>query len=773
MKTTVAKNIQAPSQSMDFSKVFHTLIGYWWMFILSFVVCFGILFLYLRKTPPSYLISSTVLVEDDALASFTGVGSGKGNSMLKSMMGGGDVNVFNEIEILASENLCAKTVSELGINCRYLEKTGFLKKKDHYGTSPIVVDAPKELFDTLSVSLPFKIEVHADGKADITVKKGMFSNFAELEGVELPATVKTPFGLFVVKPTKYFTPKHEYSITAMVSGIIPAAIGLQKDMTVDQKAKKTDIIYMDVMDSDVQRGRDILTTLIRLYNERGIKEKDTQGLATAKFIDERLTLIYKNLMGSEAEIEAYKKAHNLVDPVAQSKASIMKEEASENAIIALETQYRIAGMIKGFITDPSNKHSLIPFEADSTSAGMVRAYNALITQRQHLENSAKGDNPALQQLDQQLHAMRENMLGSVNNALGALRIKLDKAKAVHGESQGELSEIPSTERETRNLYRDQAIQNELYIFLLQKREENALKMAAAAPKGKTVDAAYANSDPVKPKKPLLAFVALIMAVIIPIAILYIKKAMQTKFISTSDLEGVAKAPVLGHIYQHKNKDTLVIGEGVGESKNTELFRYLRSNVQFMLPEDNDKVILVTSCTKEEGKSFVAANVASSLAMLGKRVALVELNLRKPQLAEAFSILSPNGLSSYLSNSEITLADIAKSDPSGVDVYVAGTVPPNPSELLQGSRIKQLMDDLCEDYDFMVIDSASLAAVSDTFSLTQYANEILVVVRANSTKHAHVKWVNRLIEDGKLKNVGFVLNRVKTSDENALKIGNDK
>ena len=469
MKSKAKQYTTAPKESLGTSNFLRTAIRHWWLFALSFIFCFGILFLYLRKTLPSYIVSSTVLVDDQSL-SFAGIGNSKGNSMLKNMIGGGDVNVFNEIEILASENLAAKTVDALDINCRYYEKTGFLKKQDHYGTSPIIVEAPKELFDTLSVTLPFKIKVYADGKTDITVKKGMFSNYAELKGVELPATVKTPFGLFVVKPTQYFTPKHEYSITASVAGNIPAALELQKDMTVDLKAKKTDIVYMDVMDNDVKRGRDILNTLVRLYNERGMKESDTQGMTTARFIDERLSLIYKNLMGSEAEIEAYKKAHSLVDPYTQVKSSIIKGETSESAIIALETQYRIASMIKGFITDPANKHSLIPFESDSLSAKMVRSYNALITQRQHLETSAKADNPALVQLDQQLNAMRENMLGSVNNALGAMRIKIDKAKDVQGESKGDMSQFASTERETRTLYRNQAIQNELYIFLLQKRE---------------------------------------------------------------------------------------------------------------------------------------------------------------------------------------------------------------------------------------------------------------------------------------------------------------
>ena len=770
MKSKAKQYTTAPKESLGSSNFLHTAIRHWWLFALSFIFCFGILFLYLRKTLPSYIVSSTVLVDDQSL-SFAGIGNPKGNSMLKSVMGGGDVNVFNEIEILASENLAAKTVDALDINCRYYEKTGFLKKQDHYGTSPIIVEAPKELFDTLSVTLPFKIKVYADGKTDITVKKGMFSNYAELKGVELPATVKTPFGLFVVKPTQYFTPKHEYSITASVAGNIPAALELQKDMTVDLKAKKTDIVYMDVMDNDVKRGRDILNTLVRLYNERGMKESDTQGMTTARFIDERLSLIYKNLMGSEAEIEAYKKAHSLVDPYTQVKSSIIKGETSESAIIALETQYRIASMIKGFITDPANKHSLIPFESDSLSAKMVRSYNALITQRQHLETSAKADNPALVQLDQQLNAMRENMLGSVNNALGAMRIKIDKAKDVQGESKGDMSQFASTERETRTLYRNQAIQNELYIFLLQKREENALKMAAAQPKGKLVDEAYAASEPVKPKKPLLAFVALIMTFALPFFILYVKKLLKNKIGSQDELEAITPAHLLGQIYHAREDELQVIADT--NTKNAELFRYLRGNVQFVLPESTDKVVLVTSAVAAEGKSYIAANVASSLALMGKKVALVELNLRKPSLGEMFGIIASKGMSDYLSNGEVSLHDIVSTTADGLDVYVAGTVPPNPSELLQGSRAAQLMEQLREQYDYVVVDSASLATASDTFSLTSQADATVVVLRANSTKQAYVKWINRLMAEGKLSNVGFVLNGVKNSDDTSIKIGNDK
>ena len=745
---------ETPSESTSSIKLIPTILRYWWLFLLSFVICFGLLFLYLRITPSSYLIVSTIMVEDDPFISFVGGGSSKSNSMLKSVMGG-DANVYNEIEILGSESMVAKTIGELGINCRYYEKTGFMKKKDHYGTSPIVVEAPKEVFDTLSVSLPFKIKVHANGTADITVKKSFFKNYAKLEGVQLPATVKTPYGLFVVKPTKYFTPNHEYTITASVAGIIPAALSLQEDMTVDQKAKKTDLIYVDVVDSDVKRGRDFLTTLVRLYNERGLEDKDKQGMVTAKFIDDRLSLIYKNLMGSEAEIEAYKKAHNMVDPFLKAKTAIAKEESSEAALVALETQYRISGMIKSFITDPSNRLSLIPFETDSTSASMVRAYNALITQRQHLAHSAKADNPALVQLDQQLNAMRENMIGSVNNALGALKIKIEQAKSVLGEGKSGVNDFASAERDTRNLYRDQAIQNELYLFLLQKREENALKMAAAQPKGKTVDAAFAGEKPVKPKKAIALLIALIFAIALPVVWIYTKLLLDNKVRNRLGLKELSKAPILGGVSHNKEFSYIYPEEG----NSYDEFRVIRDNLQFMLPNQDCNVVALTSASAAEGKTYLAINLASAFAKLGKKVALVELNFREPCLAKVLNLPTNNALTSFVSQSNITISEIVQtynSEPL-LDIYPAGTVPPNPSELLQNERTAQLFKQLRSQYDVVIVDTVGACIVSDTLSVAKYSDTTVVVVRANSTKNSNIYALNQLLEEGKLKNMGFVLN----------------
>ena len=745
---------ETPSESTSSIKLIPTILRYWWLFLLSFVICFGLLFLYLRITPSSYLIVSTIMVEDDPFISFVGGGSSKSNSMLKSVMGG-DANVYNEIEILGSESMVAKTIGELGINCRYYEKTGFMKKKDHYGTSPIVVEAPKEVFDTLSVSLPFKIKVHANGTADITVKKSFFKNYAKLEGVQLPATVKTPYGLFVVKPTKYFTPNHEYTITASVAGIIPAALSLQEDMTVDQKAKKTDLIYVDVVDSDVKRGRDFLTTLVRLYNERGLEDKDKQGMVTAKFIDDRLSLIYKNLMGSEAEIEAYKKAHNMVDPFLKAKTAIAKEESSEAALVALETQYRISGMIKSFITDPSNRLSLIPFESESTSAAMVKSYNALITQRQHLAHSAKADNPALVQLDQQLNAMRENMIGSVNNALGALKIKIEQAKSVLGEGKSGVNDFASAERDTRNLYRDQAIQNELYLFLLQKREENALKMAAAQPKGKTVDAAFAGEKPVKPKKAIALLIALIFAIALPVVWIYTKLLLDNKVRNRLGLKELSKAPILGGVSHNKDFSYIYPEEG----NSYDEFRVIRDNLQFMLPNQDCNVVALTSASAAEGKTYLAINLASAFAKLGKKVALVELNFREPCLAKVLNLPTNNALTSFVSQSNITISEIVQtynSEPL-LDIYPAGTVPPNPSELLQNERTAQLFKQLRSQYDVVIVDTVGACIVSDTLSVAKYSDTTVVVVRANSTKNSNIYALNQLLEEGKLKNMGFVLN----------------
>lgn len=767
--------INSPKEkTIDFSSILREYAKYWWLFIASFVVCGALAGFYLKIKSPTYLVASSILIGDDdaAMSGGAGASKGQGSSIMKSLIGGGNANVDNELVIMGSESLNAQMISVLDINRSYYQKTGFLQKKDLYRTSPVTVDAPEQIFDTLSVTLKFKIEINKSGKANISVKKGMFNTIVEMKDVQLPTAVKTPYGIFTVNKTRYYVPGKELTINAVLSGNIAKSEALSEDMTIKVMSKKADAIYLDVLDTDVKRGRDILNTLMALYNERGLKDKDNQAINTAKFIDERINLIYKNLMGTEAEIESYKKAHKMVDPEIQVKSIIGKQDITQSKLIGMETQYRIVKMIKDFIANPTNKHTIVPFEADSTAASSaIKTYNKLLTDRMRLSGSAKDNNQSLKILDEQIDVMRNTVKKSIDNTLAAIRIQMSQVGSVNAEATDKVNELPTTEREAKNLYREQEIQNELYIFLLQKREENALRLASTTPKGKVVDPAYAMSKPITPKLSIVLMLTLLGGFFIPIIIIQLKKALNTKFNTQDELEAIANSPVIGHIHHNRHNTPLVVKSGK-TSSIVELFRYVRNNVQFMLNGKNDKVVLVTSGVSGEGKSFISTNVASSFALLGKKVALVGMDIRSPKLADMLNLKSVPGVTSYLADPEQTIDSVVQhiSEVDGLDVLVGGAIPPNPSELLLSNRTAQFIDELRSRYDVIIIDSAPVGMVSDTFSLAKFADATLFVTRANYTKRNMVKFLNKLVETNRLPNVGLIINDTKPSSDNTYGYG---
>ena len=753
-------NYNKPQQAIDFPALVGRYRRYWWLLLASLVVCLGLAVLYLKVVKPKYIVCTTLLVDQGDNS------GGAGASLLRSLaIGGGGSRVDDEVVVLGSHELRCNMIKKLRLNRYYEERKSMFKRVDLYGDSPIEIDAPDALFDTLSISMTFKVKINERGRADVTVKKGMFNTLAQYSDAQLPLSVKTIYGIFSVRTTQHYVPHKEYTINARVSGNIPAAEALGERMTTKLVSKKSNAIYMAVTEPNTQRGRDMLNTIVALYNERGQQEKDEQAINTGKFIEDRLGLIYKDLTGSEAEIEAYKRAHNMIDVGLQTKSLIGKQEIADRAIINLETKYRIAGMIKDFVNDPANRNAFIPFSADSTAAsGSIKAYNALVMQRMKLSQSAKDDNQVIQRIDEQIETMRGNVVRGVDNTMDAIKIQIARAQAESASSGGTLSNYPSEEREARALYRQQGIQNSLYTFLLQKREENALLLAATTPKGKVVDHAYAKTKPVSPHKSVVLFVALIAGLLLPLVLLYFKNLFYTKFATEAELEEIAAMPVIGHIHHNRHDEFLVVQEG--RTWNiVELFRYVRNNIQFMLSGDDDKVVLVTSSVSGEGKSFVSLNVAAAFALLGKRVALVGMDIRKPQLASMLGGISDApGVTAFLSQSSVSLADVVQHAAAvdGLDVIVGGTIPPNPSELLLNDRVKQLFDLLRENYDVIIVDSAPVAMVSDTFSLSRWADAVVCVTRANYTKRSQVKQLNRMVAEGRLKNASVLINDTSTT-----------
>ena len=762
--------LQPAEKVIDFEAIYKKNKRYWWLFALCVAGCLAMAVLYLYVKKPVYRIQASVLVAQDD-------DSSGGASLLKSLsLGSIGSKVDDEVLIMDSREVSTEMIRRLGINRTYIEKKGFLKTVDHYGTSPLAVDAPQALFDTLMVAMKFNVEVDKDGKADITVKKGRFKTLASLEGVALPASVKTVYGTFVVRPTKHYKAGEPLEMKIVVMGDQVKSESLDDDLDAYIISKKSNGIMIDVEDNNIERGKDMLNTMIDIYNERGQQEKDAMAVNTAKFIEDRLGLIYTELTKSEADIENYKRSHNMVDAGLRTKELAEKRSAAEMSAIQLETNYRIMSMVKEFLESPSNKSQMIPFsissEDDKASSSAINSYNELVLERMKVANSAKEGSEVLAMMDEQIDKMRSNVISSVNNQMAALRVQINRAKQVEGQSQGEISTLPTGEREMRDLYRQQGIQNTLYTFLLQKREENSLLLAATTPKGKIVDHAYSFSEPVSPKKPLILLGALLAGLLIPVLILWVKNLFNTKFASKEELEEITIVPVIGHVHHNRHREDLVVREGK-TSSIVEMFRFIRGNTQFLMRGSDDKVLLVTSSVSGEGKTFMSANLAASFALLGKRVALVGLDIRRPKQAQMLGLKKTPGVTAYLSQQSVTLDDIIQpcKEVAGLDVLVGGVVPPNPSELLQGDRIKQLIAELRSRYDVVVLDTAPTAMVSDTFSLAPLADATIYVTRANYTQRGIIKQhLNRIAEAGQLPNIAAVLNDTKPTDDNSYGYG---
>ena len=760
---------QQEEQIIDFGAFVRKYKRYWWLFLLSLIACISLAFVYLKIAKRVYNVKAVVLVAQDDN------GAGAGASLLKSMklMGQGS-KVDDEMVVFSSQELCTQVVKQLKLNRSYVEDKGWFKpERDHYNSSPIEVIAPEEMYDTLS-SVKFKIDVDKAGRANIKATSGKHK-LADVKGATLPTTLKTVYGTFAIKATEKFKQGKECHITARLTGNQILGERLNKRIKVKLASKKSNGINLSIAENNKSRGMDILNTLMDLYNDRGQREKDEQAINTAKFIDERLALIYKGLTSSEADIESYKKAHKIVDPELQIKSAVAKQELSDRAIVKLETNKQLLGMVRDFVSNPANKHSYIPFEVDSSAAsGSIRAYNNLLAKRQELAQSAKGDNLALKQLDEQIDAMHGNVLQGINSSIKGVDMQLNKMRSQANMTASEMGQVPTEEREARELLRQQGIQNTLYTFLLEKREENALVLAATTPKGKIVDHAYAQTTPISPNRMVVLVMALLASLLLPLLLVYLKDLFTTKFSNQDELEEISQVPFIGHIHHNRHNTQLVVKEGK-TSAIVELFRYVRNNLQFMLNKEDDKVILVTSSVSGEGKSFISTNIASSFALLGKRVALVGMDIRSPKLATMLDLQEVPGVTSYLSRSDVTLDQIAQPcrEVNGLDVFVGGAIPPNPSELLLSDRVKDMFRDLRERYDVIIVDSAPVAMVSDSFALDKYSNATVYVTRANYTKRNLIKFMNRIAANKQLKNMCVVLNDTKPSNDNTYGYGYGK
>lgn len=748
---------QNDAEMIDFGEMIRDAVKKWYVFAISVVVCVGLAFVYSKIHNTEYLVKANMIIsqEDDTspAASLAGLGSLFGSS----------ANVDDEVFAVSSHTVFKNVARELGINQRHVTRTGFLRSQFQYTDYPVAVKCNPSIPDTLRTGLSFKVVADTDG--DVSVKvKARRDVIAEVKDAKFPVKLSTPYGEFTLDKTPYFPADEKVKTYISLMGYDDAAEMIARKVDIDIASRKSNVIELQLESTDIEYAKDVLNSIIEQYNLRGLEEKNARNLKTLEFVDSRLGLLGNDLVDSEANIESFKKSNGIVDVEAEATYQITKKGKFEEELIAAETELEVIKMIKEFLSNPENRYELVPvmLSEGNQQNTAINGYNDLIMKRITLMQDAHGSNAALKALNGQIDAFRQNILATIDRSYESTQIKVRDLRNGMNSTESRLGSIPSQERQYRDIMRQQTIKEQLYIFLLQQREETSMMLANSKLKGQIIDEAYALNEPLGMGRMMLLAIAFVLGLVFGALYLYLKKLLRNKFENREELEKLTRIPILGEMCTDHSGNALVVREG-GSNSAAELFRLMRTNLQFILSGNDDKVILLTSTISGEGKSFISINLASSLALLKKRVLLVGLDVRNPKLTEYLNLPVAPGFTEYIAGDRFTLKDIIRKDAvqPGMDIITSGPVPPNPSELLNNEKVDRTFAELRKMYDFIVVDSAPVGMVSDTFSLTRVADATVYVTRANYSTKKEINFFNAIYRDARLKKMSLVINGTHT------------
>lgn len=744
---------------------------YWKWFLASLLLAGTIAVGYIKAVDPTYNIVANVKLQTDQ-------GGAKIASSLVRSFGLGDIagsdNIHDEAAIMSSQSHMRDMIYDLGLYADYnLKKFPF--DKSLYRLAPVLLEVNRAALDTLSYYIDFEVKVRKDKSVEVkAISQG--EKIGYYEGA-LPASIETSYGNYNLRFSEKGLAEDSYSMRIGLLGLNYAAELYRGKIVIGAAGNNSDIISLNVLDTDRDRGRDILNKLVELYNEDTKNDKNQEAENTARFIQERIALLSVELGTLEQKLEEFKRNNNLVNIDAESRSFISKYQDLQEKTTELNIQQDITNMLNSYVADPKNRFELIPSNTGVSSgvAEAVGAYNSAILERSRLLQNTTENNPVIKTMDEQIDKLRKNVQASVENVQKDLSIRKRDWQGLEGEVRSRMSEMPRQEREYIEMERQRQVKSELYVFLLTKMEETQLTLASTTPKAKIIDAAYNTYKPVAPRKKVVLGIALLLGVMVPVIIIYLLDVFKTKIHTKEELEGATSIPVLGEIGLDKEAGNIAVADGLTTS-TVELFRLVRTNLQFILKKD-EKVILVTSSVSGEGKSFFTVNLAISFSLIkGKKVALVGLDIRNPKLTEYLSIKKKEGLTLYLASDEMKPEDIIIPRPDlhpNLSVIPAGPIPPNPAELLLGDRLDEFFNYLRQNYDYIIVDSAPVGMVSDTFSLNRVIDATVYLFRANYTNKSNLKLAESIVEEEKLKNVNLVINGTTTKSAYGYGYGADR
>ena len=746
---------------------------HWPWFVISIIICIACAWGYLRLTTPIYNISATVLIKDEKKGGGASMSSDLEKMGLEGFVSSSS-NVDNEIEVLRSKSVAREVVNNLGLFVTYMDEDEF-PSKELYHTSPVLVSLTHQEADKLPGRMEINMILQPTGALGVQITVGEKEYRKQFD--KLPAVFPTDEGtvaffanndtLSAVCPENITKERH---ITAFINRPFSVLKEYVNSLSIAPTSKTTSVVVISLENTNTRRGRDYINKLLEMYNINANNDKNEVAQKTAEFIDERIGIISKELGSTEQDLENFKRSAGITDLSSEAQIALTGNAEYEKKRVENQTQINLVMDLQRYMK--GNEYEVLPSNIglqDAASAGAIDRYNQMLVERKRLLRTSTENNPTIINLDTSIRAMRTNVQATLDATLKGLQItKEDLAREASRYSR-RINDAPTQERQFVSIARQQEIKSGLYLMLLQKREENAITLAATANNAKIIDEALADDNPISPKKTIVYLAALVLGVGLPVGVIYLIGLTKFKIEGRADVEKLTSLPVVGDIPLADEKTGSI---AVFENQNnlmSETFRNVRTNLQFML-ENGKNVILVTSTISGEGKSFISANLAISLSLLGKKVVIVGLDIRKPGLNKVFNIpKKEHGITQYLTNTTANLMDFVQPSDINKNLFIlpGGTVPPNPTELLARGGLEKAIETLKANFDYVILDTAPVGMVTDTLLIGRVADLSVYVCRADYTHKAEFTLINELAENNKLPNLCIAVNGL---DLNSRKYG---
>ena len=726
---------------------------HWKWFLLGIMIAMVSAFVYLRYATYQYEVSSTILIDDEEngggltseLSAFEDLG----------LFAGSKTSLDTEMGVLKSRTLMERVIKELGLHVSYYAKGSIGINEVYQNEVPFninlfVNDSILYRLDT-TFSITARSDtrfVLADGNGD-EVKEGVFGEI-----------IQCKFGNLVATPTAINDVKIGQEIMVKISPLDEVAIDYKERIKITPESKKSNLLILTLQDPVKGKAQAILDNLVSYYNKDAIEDKSLIAKSTDTFINNRIDDISVELTNLDMGVETYKTENKLTDMASEAGIVLQSSAELNNQIVDLTSQIKLIDYVIRYMK--TNKDDLIPASLgllNETTSQNTLNYNRLLLERNRLLAGANEKNPIVINLNDQIVRLRESIDQSLRNSRSSLSISLNEARIQENKLTSKISSAPKKEREIRDIKRQQQIIETLYLYLLQKREENSISLAVTAPNAKVIDRAYGSNIPVSPKKMIVYIVAFLLGFIVPFIIIYTRLLLDNKIHTLEDVETMVKAPILGDIPTTKSEKKVIISEQ-DRSNVAESFRLLRTNVNFMLPGAGKeaKTIFITSTIGSEGKTFIAINLASALALLNKKVLLIGADIRKPKIAAYLNTKQEKGLTHFLIDNSLKVSDvIVHHDKTNLDILETGIIPPNPSELLTNGRFDEVLAYGRANYDFVVVDTAPVNVVTDTLLLGHHADLFVYVIRANFLDKRLLKIPKMMHENKRLPNMAILIN----------------